>query len=152
MKLHIGAQLFDPTAARGDGGGVAGGATPPPQEEPVAERRPDGSVRVRVGEVARTAFVAGDQVWIDGRVRRVRPAVSGGAAVLPDKVTPPMPATVVKVLVNVGDAVEQGQKLVTVAAMKMETALRAPRAGTVTAVNAAPGQQVRPGDELVVIG
>jgi biotin carboxyl carrier protein len=62
-----------------------------------------------------------------------------------------MPATVVKVLVAVGDTVEAGQKLVTVAAMKMETALRSPRAGTVARVSATPGQQVRPGDELVVV-
>ena len=117
-----------------------------------AERRADGAVRVTTGGVVRTAHVGGDQVWIDGRVRRVRPvAAAGPAAVIPDKVTPPMPATVVRVLVAVGDAVVQGQKLVTVAAMKMETALKSPRAGVVTAVNAAPGQQVRPGDELVVV-
>jgi biotin carboxyl carrier protein len=116
---------------------------------PVAVRRPDGSVAVRVGDTTHTAWVDGDQVWIDGRVRRVRPLAGASAAVLPDKVTPPMPATVVKVLVARGDAVVAGQKLVTVAAMKMETALRAPRAGVVRAVNVTPGQQVRPGEELV---
>ena len=63
-----------------------------------------------------------------------------------------MPATVVRVLVAVGDAVEAGQKVVVVAAMKMETTLRAPRAGVVRAVNVTPGQQVRPGEELVEIG
>lgn len=116
-----------------------------------AERRADGGVRLDVNGRTVTAYVAGDQVWIDGRVRRVRPVATGAAAVIPDKVTPPMPATVVKVLVAVGDAVEQGQKLVTVAAMKMETALRSPRAGTVTKINVAPGAQVRPGEELVVV-
>lgn len=107
---------------------------------------------IPAGESVRIAFVEGDQVWIDGRVRRVKAVAGrGSAAPLPDKVTPPMPATVVKVLVAVGDTVTMGQKLVTVAAMKMETALRSPRSGVVTAVNAVPGQQVRPGDELVVV-
>lgn len=149
MKIQVGDQIHDP--AGGQRGGVAGGLPPPPQAPPGVERRPDGSLRVRTGDTVKTAYVAGDQVWIDGRVRRVRPIASAGAAPLPDKVTPPMPATVVKVLVAVGDAVEAGQKVVTVAAMKMETALRAPRAGTVTKVNIAPGQQVRPGEELVVV-
>jgi len=109
-------------------------------------------VAIQVGDTVRTAFVAGDQVWIDGRVRRVRPAAAvATAAAIPDKVTPLMPATVVKVLVTVGESVTVGQKLVTVAAMKMETALRSPRAGVVTAVNVVPGQQVRPGEELIVV-
>ncbi len=152
MKLQVGNQLHDPDGAARSRGGVAGGPEAPlPQEQPVATRRADGSVRVRVGDAVVTAFVEGDQVWVDGRVRRVRPVASAGPVALPDKVTPPMPATVVKVLVGVGDVVEQGQKLVTVSAMKMETALRAPRGGVVTKVNAAPGQQVRPGEELVVV-
>lgn len=122
------------------------------ETDAVGVRRSDGSVAVTVGERTVAAFVAGDQVWIDGRVRRVRPVASAGtAAPLSEKVTPPMPATVVKVLVAVGDAVIVGQKLVTVAAMKMETALRSPRAGFVTVVNVVPGQQVRPGEELVVV-
>lgn len=133
MKVAVGGQVCEAQA----GGTV--------------ERRPDGGARVVTGGVSRTAYVAGDQVWIDGRVRRVRPVASASAAVIPDKVTPPMPATVVKVLVSVGEAVTQGQKLVTVAAMKMETALRSPRAGVVVAVNVTPGQQVRPGEELVVV-
>ncbi|MDP2306444.1 MAG: biotin/lipoyl-containing protein [Pseudomonadota bacterium] len=128
MKVQVGTQVVD-TAAPGSTGGTA-----------------------RPGAGGGAAFVAGDQVWIDGRVRRVKLLVGRGAAApLPDKVTPPMPATVVKVLVTVGDIVTLGQKLVTVAAMKMETALRSPRAGVVTAVRAVPGQQVRPGDELVVV-
>ena len=145
VKVQVGHQVVDSDVVAP--GGVAGGS-PPPQEP---QRRPDGSVLVNVGGIVRTAFVAGDQVSIGGRVRRVRPVAGGSAAPLPTTVTPPMPATVVKVLVAVGDTVEAGQKLVTVAAMKMETALRSPRAGVVTAVRAVPGQQVRPGEELVVV-
>ena len=147
VKVFVGAQVVD-AAARG---ALRGGGAPLPQE-PATIIRTDGSVAIQVGDTVRTAFVAGDQVWIDGRVRRVRPAAAvATAAAIPDKVTPLMPATVVKVLVTVGESVTVGQKLVTVAAMKMETALRSPRAGVVTAVNVVPGQQVRPGEELIVV-
>ncbi len=138
MKVQVGRQMVDSTKTgvnRADGSVTVGGAN-------------DGGAN----DGGATAWVEGDQVWIAGRVRRVRLVRERSEAVLPDRVTPPMPATVVRVLVAVGDPVERGQKLVTIAAMKMETTLRAPRAGTVRAVHATPGQQVRPGQELVEIG
>lgn len=69
----------------------------------------------------------------------------------PAEVTPPMPAVVVRVMAAVGDAVEKGQGVVVVSAMKMETTLGAPYSGTVTAVNAAEGDKVMPGQILVEI-
>ena len=55
------------------------------------------------------------------------------------------------VLVAVGDAVEPGQPLVVLEAMKMETTLRAEIAGTVAAVGASPGDMVEAGAVLVEI-
>ncbi len=66
-------------------------------------------------------------------------------------VTAPMPGKVLAVLVAPGDAVEVGQPLVVVEAMKMETTLAAEAAGTVSAVRAAPGALVDAGDLLVEI-
>jgi biotin carboxyl carrier protein len=60
-----------------------------------------------------------------------------------------MPATVVRILVSVGDEVEQGQALVVVSAMKMETTLTAPHKGSVRAIRAEVGATVRPGDVVV---
>ncbi|ABW67982.1 biotin/lipoyl-containing protein [Desulfosudis oleivorans] len=70
---------------------------------------------------------------------------------VPDAVTPPMPAVVVRILVSVGDAVTAGQAVAVVSAMKMETTLKAPFDGVVTGVHAAPGDKVAPGHILVDI-
>ena len=63
----------------------------------------------------------------------------------------PMPGKVLQVLVGIGDAVEPGQPLVVLEAMKMETTLRAEIAGTVAAVGASPGDMVEAGAALVEI-
>lgn len=65
--------------------------------------------------------------------------------------TPPMPATVVKVVVAVGDPVDAGAPVVILEAMKMELTIRAPHAGVVRAVRCAVGDLVKPGTVLVEI-
>ena len=50
-----------------------------------------------------------------------------------------------------GDAVEAGQGLVVVEAMKMQNEMKAPRAGTVVEVKAEAGATVTAGDVLIVI-
>lgn len=117
-----------------------------------ARRMPDGSLRVTVEGRVVTAWVVGDQVWIDGRARAVTPVVTRAAPPPPGEVTPPMPATVSRLFVAVGDVVKVGDKLVAVSAMKLETVLRSPKDGVVSAVNVAVGAQVRPGQRLVEVG
>ena len=80
-----------------------------------------------------------------------RPKKKGGNSQLPTEITPQTPSVVVSVLVRSGDTVEKGQGVVVLSAMKMETTLNAPFAGRVTAVNAAEGDKVSPGDILVDI-
>jgi propionyl-CoA carboxylase alpha chain len=63
----------------------------------------------------------------------------------------PMPGVVVRVLVEPGAAVEAGQPLVVLEAMKMEHTVAAPVAATVGAVRVQPGQQVDAGAVLVVM-
>jgi len=72
---------------------------------------------------------------------------SGGTS--GDRVTAPMPGRIVIVKANVGDAVEEGQELLVMEAMKMELSLKAPRAGTVEAVQAAAGDFVEADAVLV---
>lgn len=62
-----------------------------------------------------------------------------------------MPGMVVAVAVAVGDPVKKGQKLLSLEAMKMETAINAELDGKVAEVLVSPGSQVETGDLLVVI-
>ncbi|WPC09699.1 acetyl-CoA carboxylase biotin carboxyl carrier protein subunit [Globicatella sp. PHS-GS-PNBC-21-1553] len=69
-----------------------------------------------------------------------------------DAMKAPMPGTITKILVNVGDSVAENQPLMILEAMKMENEIVSGRAGTVQSIHVNPGQTVNPGDALVVIG
>jgi acetyl-CoA/propionyl-CoA/long-chain acyl-CoA carboxylase, biotin carboxylase, biotin carboxyl carrier protein len=84
------------------------------------------------------------------RLRHAGPGGSGGAAGA-GNVTVPMQGTVVKVLVAVGDAVEVGQAVCVLEAMKMENNITAEKAGTVRELRAEAGQAVGAGDVVMVI-
>ncbi len=70
----------------------------------------------------------------------------------PGQVGANMPGMVINVAVKVGDKVKSGQKLVVLEAMKMETTINAPVAGTIEQVGITTGVQVEAGDLLIVIG
>ncbi|CAM3775631.1 acetyl/propionyl/methylcrotonyl-CoA carboxylase subunit alpha [Pseudomonas wadenswilerensis] len=61
----------------------------------------------------------------------------------------PMNGSIVRVLVEVGQAVEAGTQLVVLEAMKMEHSIRAPHAGTVKALFCQEGEMVSEGAVLV---
>ncbi|MFN8376818.1 MAG: biotin/lipoyl-containing protein [Anaerolineae bacterium] len=67
------------------------------------------------------------------------------------RVKAPIPGMVTRINVEIGKAVEAGQPVAVLEAMKMENEIRAPRAGTVRAVQAAPGQTVLRGQVLLEI-
>jgi len=79
---------------------------------------------------------------------------SGGQrkqASAPGDVSTSMPGNIVDVLVKEGDTVKAGQPLLVSEAMKMETEIQAPIAGTVKAVHVAKGDRVNPGEVLIEI-
>jgi biotin carboxyl carrier protein len=76
-------------------------------------------------------------------------AARGGEGV--ETVAAPMPGKVVRVLVSPGDAVEAGQGIAVVEAMKMQNEMRASRAGRVIAVLAKEGATVAAGEVLATI-
>jgi len=63
----------------------------------------------------------------------------------------PMPGRVVKVLVAEGQAVQKGDGIVVVEAMKMQNELAAPRDGVVKTVRVREGDSVERGAELVTL-
>jgi propionyl-CoA carboxylase alpha chain len=63
----------------------------------------------------------------------------------------PLPGAITRVMVAVGDVVDDGDGLAVLEAMKMEHTLRSSGAGTVTQILCAPGVQVDVGDVLVVV-
>jgi biotin carboxyl carrier protein len=76
-------------------------------------------------------------------------AAGGGGGRAGSQVKAPMPGRVVKLLVEVDQAVERGAPLAIVEAMKMENELHAPAAGKVLRVHVAPGQAVESGQLLI---
>lgn len=64
----------------------------------------------------------------------------------------PLSGNIFKVLVSVGDAVEEGDVVMILEAMKMETEVRTQRAGAVASVDVKVGDAVAVGDTLLTIG
>ncbi len=108
------------------------------------------SVRMWVPDVPVAVVAGGAGAGASPRPRRAAAAAGGGAAGS-GKVTVPMQGTIVKVLVEVGQAVEAGQPVCVLEAMKMENNINAETSGTVSEVKVAPGDSVGSGDVVVVI-
>ena len=81
----------------------------------------------------------------------VAPAAPVAAASGGEPMPAPLAGNIFKVNVSVGDHVQQGDVVVILEAMKMETEIRAPRPGNVTAVNVKEGDSVAVGDALICI-
>jgi pyruvate carboxylase subunit B len=99
-------------------------------------------------------------MWLDGirlevealdeRSRAIRElAAATGGPTGPAPLVAPMPGMIVRVNVQEGAAVQAGQGLVVMEAMKMENELRASAAGTVKRVHVSPGTAVEKGALLL---
>lgn len=105
---------------------------------------------VQVEELGSSAAAAAPVAAPAAAAPAPKPAAPAGAAgsVV---VKAPMPGTVVKIEVSVGQAVKAGDDLVFVEAMKMETPVKAPQDGTVATVDVAKGEAVDSGKVLVTL-
>lgn len=63
----------------------------------------------------------------------------------------PLPGIIIKILVNVGDYVKPGMRLLTWEAMKMENNLTADREGTIKNIKVKEGVTILEGDTLIEI-
>ena len=93
--------------------------------------------------------VAGVAVQTSSKPRRA--ASSAGGTAGSGQVAVPMQGTIVKVLVEVGQEVAEGDAVVVLEAMKMENNINADKAGSVVEVKVSPGDTVGAGDIVIVI-
>ncbi|MFD5566853.1 acetyl/propionyl/methylcrotonyl-CoA carboxylase subunit alpha [Streptomyces cadmiisoli] len=131
------------------GGGLAADGVDVVHAEP-------GLVVLEVAGVRRRFEVAryGDRVYVNTTALTALPRFPDPAAQhAPGSLLAPMPGTVVRVAegLSVGAAVRAGQPLLWLEAMKMQHQISAPAPGTLTALDAAPGQQVQVGALLAVV-
>jgi biotin carboxyl carrier protein len=85
------------------------------------------------------------------RMRAADSAKKGSAGAGERVIKSPMPGRVVKVLVAKGDAVQSGQGLLVLEAMKMENEVKTKTAGTVAEVHVTTGSAVEGNAKLVTL-
>jgi biotin carboxyl carrier protein len=120
-----------------------------------------GEYLVSDGESRWTIVVAGDRdgrwTFAHGAVGQIEITTEGHDGrrrrrLADDELTAPMPATVVKLLIQPGAVVAKGDTLLVLEAMKMELPIRAPRSGVVDRIFCRVGELVQPGVELLELG
>ena len=130
----------------------AGGAAEVEDEEKV---RNDLQVEVNGKKFDVTVYMpAGPMVAAGGpkpRPKAKRSSGGGGAAAGSGAIAVPMQGTIVKVSVEVGQAVQVGEVVCVLEAMKMENNIAADVAGTVAEIKVEAGQSVTNGEVVVVI-
>lgn len=110
---------------------------------------PDGR-RERIRAAGQAGHGDQRQIWVNGRCltyERLRQRGGGGAQ--DNALSATIPAVVSQILVQPGDAVEEGDKLILLESMKMVIPIQAPYAGVVTALHCHPGESVAAGVPLI---
>ena len=102
---------------------------------------PDGSLKIHAPQTEFLAQVIDPREW---RGRHGAAEVEGR-----QQIVAPMPGKIVRILVKAGDAVELGQGLIVVEAMKMQNEIRSPKSGAVEKIIAKEGDAVNAGDVLL---
>ena len=133
-----------------------------------------GTVSVHKGQTSSNNYKNGATVTVNGKDYAVK--IDGNKAVVNGKsydvsivegmkevaskpagngegteVKAPVPGAILKVVARDGDEVEEGDVLILMEAMKMETEIKAPCAGKVSSVRVDVGATVMPGDILVTL-
>ncbi len=104
-------------------------------------RSADGTLKLQCGHHEFFADISDPRAW---RGRKHGPVEVEGR----QEILAPMPGKVVRLLVAAGDAVEAGQGLLVVEAMKMQNEIRSPKSGKVERLLAKEGQAVNAGEVL----
>ncbi len=134
-----------------------------PAAAPVAAPRDNGPVTVTVNGHDYTVRLDGDSAEVNGKrynfavnkasdtASQVTAAASGDEPASFTEVNALLPGIVVRILAKPGQKVAEGDTIMVLEAMKMETLVNAPCAGVVARIQAAAGEQVQTGALLAVI-
>ncbi|MDB6176111.1 pyruvate carboxylase [Paracoccus sp. Z330] len=132
-----------------------------PGQEITAEIDPGKTLEIRLQAIGETDEAGEVKVFfeLNGQPRSIRVPnrkVTAATAARPkadpadsSQLGAPMPGVVASVAVSQGQAVKQGDMLLTIEAMKMETGIHADRDGTIKAVHVTPGAQIDAKDLMV---
>lgn len=104
------------------------------------------SYTVAVSNGGDVSAIAGAQMSADSAASSAAPVATGG-----DPVSAPLAGNVVKLLVQPGQQVSEGEAIVVLEAMKMETSVSAPKAGQIVELRAKSGDSVAVGDVLLTL-
>lgn len=101
--------------------------------------------------------IEGKKATVNGKLYDidVKAGIEASTVVSTGETTPvkaALPGTVLKVQVNIGDNISEGDVIAVVEAMKMETEIKSPVSGTVKSVEIEAGGKVKTGDVLVTVG
>lgn len=128
----------------------------------IGEKPEDFAPKLEIANIA--------EIMVDGKVFRVKVHDVGDALysleptakssqIVKEKVytetcavRAPVPGTILRILVKVGDKVKRGEVVVVMEAMKMENEILSPVTGTIKAVNVSEGDAVVSGDIILVVG
>lgn len=86
---------------------------------------------------------------IDAEARYLMNRGGNGVASSEKKIASPMPGKVVKILVNEGDVVKEGQTVIIISAMKMESEYKAPMDGIISRVHVSESETVE-GNQVLI--
>jgi len=135
-----------------------------PGDEISAEIDPGKTLEIRLSAVGETNAEGEARVFfeLNGQPRSVRISdrrVAADVQIRPkadgsneNHVGAPMPGVVASVAATVGQTVAEGDLLLTIEAMKMETGIYADRAATIAAVHVSAGSQIDAKDLLIELG
>ncbi len=134
----------------------------PSQFEPVPTGNESAIVKTEGGDEVYTVEVEGQSYTVSvsngGELTGIVPLSGGAVSAAPaaavtggESIPAPLAGNIVRVLVKSGQQVQQGETLIVLEAMKMETEVSAPKAGVIGDIHVRDGDVVTVGDALLTI-